>query len=115
MWRKDGGRGVTKEEALHIFYEPGRINPHIIQANDEQSQKYNNENIEALMMGIEALKERKKGKWIVTYSDCGGDVWVSWKCSNCNYVRKKGWEPTNDGEKPDVLFCEICGADLGGE
>ena len=40
----------------------------------------------------ENLPERKKGKWIATYSDCGGDVWVSWKCSNCGYVRKKRME-----------------------
>ena len=63
----------------------------------------------------ENLPEREKGKWIATYSDCGGDVWVSWKCSNCGYVRKKGWKHTDDGKKPDALFCEICGADMRGE
>ena len=60
------------------------------------------------------LPECKKGKWIATYSDCGGDVWVSWKCSNCGYVRKKGWK-YNGGEKPDALFCEMCNADMRGE
>lgn len=60
-----------------------------------------------------AEPERKKGKWTATYSDCGGDVWVSWKCSNCGYVRKKGWEH-NGGEKPDALFCEMCNADMRG-
>lgn len=63
-----------------------------------------------------AEPERKKGRWIATYSDCGGAfVWVSWKCSNCDYVRKKGWKNTDDGKKPDALFCEICGADMRGE
>ena len=63
----------------------------------------------------EVEPECKKGKWIATYSDCDGDVWVSWKCSNCGYVRKKGWKYTDDGKKPDALFCEICGADMRGE
>lgn len=61
-----------------------------------------------------AESEHKTGKWIATYSDCGGDVfiWVSWKCSNCGYVRKKGWKNTDDGKKPDALFCEMCGVDM---
>lgn len=63
----------------------------------------------------ENLPEQKKGKWIATYSDCDGDVWVSWKCSNCGYVRKKGWKYTDDGKKPDALFCEMCNADMRGE
>ena len=59
--------------------------------------------------------ERPKGEWTPTYSDCGDDVWVVWKCSECGYVRKKGWDHTNGGEKPDALFCEMCGADMRGE
>lgn len=59
-----------------------------------------------------AESERKTGKWIATYSDCGGDVWVSWKCSNCGYVRKKGWKYTDDGKKPNAIFCEMCNADM---
>ena len=71
--------------------------------------------VEALEKLPSAEPERKKGKWTVTYSDCGGDVWVSWKCSNCGYVRKKGWKYTDDGKKPDALFCEMCNADMRGE
>ena len=67
------------------------------------------------MPTIQSEPERKKGKWTATYSDCGGDVWVSWKCSNCGYVRKKGWKYTDDGKKPDALFCEMCNADMRGE
>ena len=59
--------------------------------------------------------ERKKGEWIATYLNCGGDVWVSWKCSNCGYIRKKGWKYTDDGKNPDALFCEMCNADMRGE
>lgn len=59
--------------------------------------------------------ERKKGEWAPTYSDCGDDVWVVWKCSECGYVRKKGWDHTSDGERPDALFCEMCNADMRGE
>ena len=62
-----------------------------------------------------AWPERKKGEWTPTYSDCGDDVWVVWKCSECGYVRKKGWDHTNGGEKPDALFCEMCNADMRGE
>ena len=70
---------------------------------------------EQLVKLSSAQPERKKGEWIATYSDCGGAVWVSWKCSNCGYVRKKGWEHTSDGNKPDARFCEICNADMRGE
>ena len=59
--------------------------------------------------------ERQRGKWTATYSDCGPDVWVEWKCSECGYVRKKGWEHTKDAKNPDALFCEMCGADMRGE
>ena len=72
---------------------------------------------EAMMelMMLPSAQPRKKGKWTATYSDCDGDVWVSWKCSNCGYVRKKGWKYTDDGKKPDALFCEMCNADMRGE
>ena len=59
--------------------------------------------------------ERKTGRWIPTYEDCCADVWVKWKCSECGYVRKKGWKQTYDGAKPDALFCEMCNADMRGE
>ena len=59
--------------------------------------------------------ERKTGRWIPTYEDCCADVWVKWKCSECGYVRKKGWKQTYDGAKPDALFCEMCNADMKGE
>lgn len=62
-----------------------------------------------------AQPEREKGAWIATYSDCGADVCVTWKCCHCGYVRKKGWEHTDAGEKPDALFCEMCGEDMRGE
>lgn len=54
--------------------------------------------------------KRKKGRWIPTYSNYGFDVWVKWKCSECGYVRKEGWER----EEPDVLFCEMCNTDMRG-
>ena len=59
--------------------------------------------------------EHKTGRWIPTYEDCCADVWVKWKCSECGYVRKKGWKQTYDGAKPDALFCEMCNADMRGE
>ena len=102
---------MTREEALEML----KYNSNVIHQtiNGETDPK----EVEALDMAIKALgqePERKKGKWTATYSDCGGDVWVSWKCSNCGYVRKKGWEH-NGGEKPDALFCEMCNADMRGE
>lgn len=68
-----------------------------------------------LMMLPSAQPERKTGRWIPTYEDCCADVWVKWKCSECGYVRKKGWKQTYDGAKPDALFCEMCNADMRGE
>jgi len=70
---------------------------------------------DALLELPSAQPERPKGEWTPTYSDCGDDVWVVWKCSECGYVRKKGWDHTNGGEKPDALFCEMCNADMRGE
>lgn len=68
------------DEALNIFNEPGRINPHIIQANDEQSQKYNNENREALLIAYKLLKERKTKEEItpISYSDCCNALLRMW-------------------------------------
>jgi hypothetical protein len=64
---------------------------------------------------LPSAQPERKGKWTATYSDCGPDVWVEWKCSECGYVRKKGWEHTKDAKNPDALFCEMCGADMRGE
>ena len=68
-----------------------------------------------LMMLPSAKPVHKTGRWIPTYEDCCADVWVKWKCSECGYVRKKGWKQTYDGAKPDALFCEMCNADMRGE
>ena len=83
--------------------------------NPSECEMYPCYQIESIQEVPSAEPERKKGKWTATYSDCGGDVWVLWKCSNCGYVRKKGWKYTDDGKKPDALFCEMCNTDMRGE
>lgn len=47
---------MTNEEALQILSERDRIGVNIINANDAETTKYNNDSIEALSMAIEALK-----------------------------------------------------------
>lgn len=47
---------MSNEEALQILSERDRIGVNIINANDAETTKYNNDSIEALSMAIEALK-----------------------------------------------------------
>ena len=47
---------MTREEALQILSERDRIGVNIINANDTETTKYNNDSVEALSMAIAALK-----------------------------------------------------------
>ena len=84
------------------------------QGSDWQVERM--ERDKSILMSLPSVQpEHKTGRWIPTYEDCCADVWVKWKCSECGYVRKKGWKQTYDGAKPDALFCEMCNADMRGE
>ena len=54
-----------------------------------------------------------RGKWISEEIFINPTPWVIWRCSNCGYVRSRGY--SYDGEKPSAKFCENCGADMRGE
>ena len=54
----------------------------------------------------------KRGKWIQKAEQVGKDYWVLWECSECGYVRTRGWAHTQDGRKPKAYFCERCSADM---
>ena len=47
---------MTREEALQILSERDRIGVNIINANDAETTKYNNNSVEALSMAIAAFK-----------------------------------------------------------
>lgn len=49
---------MTREEALEILLEPDRVGVNIINANDEETTKYNSDSIEALNMAIKALRKQ---------------------------------------------------------
>lgn len=49
---------MTNEEALKIIKQPGRVYAHQISATDEDSQKFNQENIEALNKAINLLEQQ---------------------------------------------------------
>lgn len=51
---------MTKEQAIAILKQPDRIGCHLIKANDEESNKYNQESIEALNMAIKALEQQSE-------------------------------------------------------
>ena len=51
---------MTKEEALQVLSDRGRVGVHIINANDEETIKYNSDSIEALKMAIKALEQQRK-------------------------------------------------------
>ena len=58
----------------------------------------------ALSMGIEALKERKHGKWLdVTTLD---NEFICWVCSECRHGADFVYEPYN--------YCPNCGARMDG-
>jgi len=48
---------MTKEQALAILKQPDRIGCHLIKANDEESNKYNQESIEALNIAIKSVNK----------------------------------------------------------
>ena len=88
---------MTKEEAISTLSEI-RAEYNCYELRDERIRYH------ALSMGIEALKERKHGKWLER--DCGQDV--ECKCSVCGY---KDFIPTKfDRYWFDRNFCPNCGA-----
>ena len=52
---------MNNEEALQILSERDRIRVNIINANDAETTKYNNDSVEALSMAIAALKAEPCG------------------------------------------------------
>lgn len=60
------------------------------------------------------VRENVRVEWenICDYDNVRGINYNRWMCSNCGYVRKRGWEHTSDGNKPRAKFCENCGADM---
>ena len=89
---------MTKEEAITIMSE---IRSEYNCFSHIEGGRYH-----ALSMGIEALKERKHGKWKKAYLDheaFGVRPTVVY-CSECNLVGY--WEPN---------FCPNCGARMDGE
>lgn len=56
-----------------------------------------------------------KGEWMMMVDSIfNGERFVEWTCSECGYVRNRGWRHTDDGKEPDAKFCENCGADMTG-
>lgn len=61
------------------------------------------------------VEEVKHGEWVRDADLVDGDVWVRWSCSECGYVRTRGWEYTNAGAKPQAKLCENCGTKMDGK
>ena len=89
---------MTKEEAITIMSD---IRSEYNCFSHVEGGRYH-----ALSMGIEALKERKHGKWLER--DCGQDV--ECKCSVCGY--KDFIQTKFDRYWFDRNFCPACGADM---
>ena len=85
---------MTNEKALKILREPDRIGANLIQANDEKTQQYNSESIEALQIAIYALeKQTNTAEWIFPESVTG-----RYKCSHCRGNADR-----------TTRFCPYCG------
>lgn len=55
----------------------------------------------------------KRGEWLMMIDSIfNGERFVEWSCSECRYVRKRGWRHTGGVEAQDAKFCENCGADM---
>ena len=95
---------MTKEEAITILSD---IRSEYNCFSHIEGGRYH-----ALCMGIEALKERKSGKWEEVADP--DDIYVECECSECNKRFNKvfggkplQWKPYN--------FCPNCGARMDGE
>lgn len=58
------------------------------------------------------VEEVRHGMWVHNDDLVNSDIWRRWSCSECGYVRKRGWEHTSDGQKPRAKLCENCGAKM---
>ena len=84
---------MTNEQALAILKQPDRIGCNLIKANDEESNKYNQESIEALDMAIKALEQS-------TSDDCVSRQAVLETIDDCNSDGLKGiFCSYDDGER----------------
>lgn len=91
---------MTKEEAIKIIdcYDLGFY--------DLSGEKIPADKLaEAFDMAIEALKERPKGKWILTQDE----QYEYCTCSECGYQNGENWMNGSD-----IPFCAMCGAKMKG-
>lgn len=88
---------MTKEEAILVLQNDA----YVLYEDDSPYDR------QAYDMAIKALKERKRGKWLITdrYHDfMDGTELTIWKCSEC------GDEFSLEGERPTKKYCSNCGA-----
>ena len=91
---------MTSEEAMQILRE---MIPTIAHCDRDARRQI------ALRMAIEALQERKSGKWEkVKWIHCKGSGFL---CSECNSGVKN--QPVLCG-KPMFIYCPFCGAKMEG-
>ena len=97
---------MTKEEAISTLSEI-RAEYNCYELLDERIRYH------ALSMGIEALEERKHGKWIDhQYDGLNKSILYAIECSACNDVFTEV-DPTKKPIK--YKFCPNCGADMRGD
>lgn len=65
---------MTREKALSILKQPDRIGCHLIKANDEESNKFNYESLEAQNMAIESLNKLAQIEQIINEYNNGNDM-----------------------------------------
>ena len=97
---------LTRRKAIDILKQPDRVGCNLIKANDEESNRYNQESIEALNMAIKALEHDTPMKVNV-------EKWIYTKCPNdCGYELSTHHGDGYYSIKNKPTFCPKCGQRL---
>lgn len=107
---------IKREDAvktlMHLLFETAINSCGIDDEYAEVCEDIATNRVDGYVSAIPAadVRENVYGIWMRDNDLVDGEVWCRWSCSECGYVRKRGWGYTSDGKKPRANLCENCGA-----